>query len=304
LQTRGLTTEFINLKNKAIVQLAPYFTQLMNDTFKWLASNGGKIVSTISGITKEIGAFVAGLGRGIAFAGELLEKTLGIENGVKAVSIAVGLLLMPFKRILLPVFATLLVLESISFYLNGYQGPLTGFYDFVKMIHTEFIDMKLTIGLIIASIGGVMFALGSKVKGGALIGIGGLLGIEGLFDTVREDNTGKYSLPERFAVENFFDTINKNNTGKYSKMSFPEQFANEEVMKIAEKNEMQSGASPISTSKTINTIYKGEINMTGTITKTLSPQQLKKIEQAMWDAIDESADTNNKQSMGSMSSFI
>ena len=125
LNMRKLTNEFANLKNQAIVKLAPYFNELINKTFKWLQANGEKITKVISDIARGFGIFIQGISKGIKFAGELVEKFLGIENGLKAIGLAIAILMTPFKKLFL-IFG---LLEDIARWKSGKTSAFGDVYE-------------------------------------------------------------------------------------------------------------------------------------------------------------------------------
>ena len=171
LKMRGLSTAFVNLKNQAIVKLAPYLTDLINKTFKWLNTNGQKITKTIAEMAKWVGIFVTGIGRAVGLMVNFIENIAGVDNGLKILAAGFALVTLSFSPFLLGLVAILLLLEDIAVWKMGGESLFGDFYDAVSQIPN--IETLLGIGGALAAVTlltggmsklvGVVFALGKKL---------------------------------------------------------------------------------------------------------------------------------------------
>ena len=143
LQVRKISTEFINLRNKALVKLAPYLKDLVDKSLKWFKDNGDRVVNTISSLAKGFGMFAEAIGR----AASLI---LNAKGSILLLAGAVGLLAVPFIPVIAGLTAIVLLLDDIAVWkANGKSmfGPL---YDAIAKIPNLY--EVLGIGLVLLAI--------------------------------------------------------------------------------------------------------------------------------------------------------
>ena len=143
MQVRKISTEFINLRNKALVKLAPYLKDLVDKSLKWFKDNGDRVVNTISSLAKGFGMFAEAIGR----AASLI---LNAKGSILLLAGAVGLLAVPFIPVIAGLTAIVLLLDDIAVWkANGKSmfGPL---YDAIAKIPNLY--EVLGIGLVLLAI--------------------------------------------------------------------------------------------------------------------------------------------------------
>jgi hypothetical protein len=170
------------LKDQAVAKIAPDLERLIKTFFGWLEKNGDKIINTITMFAKAFGNFIEGIGRGVGFAGQLLENLFGMENGLKAIAAAAAIVTLSFSPFIAAVLGLILLLDDIAVWKQGGKSLFGGFYDAISKLP----DLKLVLGgaglLLFLSqlangLGSVGTALGAvSAKGGLLkkLGLAGL----------------------------------------------------------------------------------------------------------------------------------
>jgi len=133
----GLRLRFKALKDQAVAKLTPLLIEMVEKFFKWMRDNGDKIINTIAGLARGITLFVQAIGRSVGLLGEFIEKLLGVENGIKVITVAVsGLLaavLIGFRRLgRLILFGVIIgLLEDIAVWHKGGESAFGKVYDVI-----------------------------------------------------------------------------------------------------------------------------------------------------------------------------
>ena len=167
---KSVTLSFKALKDQAVAKIAPQLNELVQKFFKWLKDNGDKVANTIASTAKGFTAFATAIGNAFALTGQFLENIIGLENGIKILTIAFAALSLSFSPFLLGLTAVILLLDDLAVYRSG-GDSLIG--DLVK----SFKDLP-DLGKILFGVGGVA-AIGVLVKNIGLLG-GALKGLSGL----------------------------------------------------------------------------------------------------------------------------
>ena len=113
---KALTLNLKSLKDQAVARIAPSLKELVDGFFKWLNTNGSKVIDTMATLAKVFSSFVTAVGNSIGMLGSFLENTIGIENGIKAIAIAVSFLMLQFKPLLAILFLVIGLLDDIATY--------------------------------------------------------------------------------------------------------------------------------------------------------------------------------------------
>ena len=129
------------LKDQAVAKLSPLLIEITEKFFIWIKNNGKKVADTIATIVRGLTNFVIAISRAVGFVSSLVENLFGVENGIKIVIAAIGLLsiaLLPFKSLLLIATAIILVLEDIAVWMRGGQSLFGTFLGKVQEVFTKF----------------------------------------------------------------------------------------------------------------------------------------------------------------------
>lgn len=162
LQIRKMSTEFINLRNKALVKIAPYFKQLIDKTLKWFQSNGDKVVNIISSLAKGFGAFTQAVGNAASVI-------IDAKGSILLLAGAVALLAIPFIPVIAGLTAIVLLLDDIATWKADGDSMLGPLYSAIAKIPN--LTQILGIGAALLGVGKIVKTL-SKIGGGkALAGM-------------------------------------------------------------------------------------------------------------------------------------
>ena len=144
LNLRNMTTEFVNLKNKALVKLAPVFDKLINDGFKWITKNSDKIINTIESIAKGLISLVSRFSSFLNFISQS-------KGGLMALGVAAGALALAFSPITTVVAGLLFLLQDIEKWRADGDAMFGGIYNAIAKIPN--LEEVLKIGSVIAGVG-------------------------------------------------------------------------------------------------------------------------------------------------------
>lgn len=129
-----LTLRFKALKDQAVAKIAPELNALIKNFFKWLKDNGDKVINTISTVANIFSSFVSAIGGAVGLMTSFIEKTLGVENGIKSISIAVGLLTASFAPFLTGLLLFIALLDDIRVWQTGGESLFGDFYNTLNKI--------------------------------------------------------------------------------------------------------------------------------------------------------------------------
>ena len=160
LNLRKMTTEFTNLKNKALVKLAPVFSKLIDDGFKWITQNSDKIIGTIEKIAKGLISVVSGFSSFINFISQS-------KGGLMALGVVAGGLALAFAPITTAIAGLLFLLQDIQKWRANGDAMFGSIYEAISKIPN--LEEVLKIGAVIAGLGliGKMLRNFTPTMGGA-----------------------------------------------------------------------------------------------------------------------------------------
>ena len=132
------------LKDQAVAKLAPLLIDITERFFKWTKDNGKKVSDAISSIVRAMTLFVTAIARVTNLIGEFIEKLFGVENGIKIIAIALaalGIILIPFKRIFAIGGAILLLLDDIAAWAKGGKSLFGELFDSIASFFGKLRDV-------------------------------------------------------------------------------------------------------------------------------------------------------------------
>lgn len=181
-----LTLRLKALKDQAVAKISPQLEKLIKNFFMWIDKNGTKIINTISGLARVFGTFAEAVGNAFSLITQMLERVFGLENGIKALALAFGVLSLSFSPFLAGLILIIGFLDDIRVWIEGGDALFGKFYDFLDGLISRFDGLTETFNKIgetsffkklftRATAGGV---IGSVIPGvGTLTGAGiGALG--------------------------------------------------------------------------------------------------------------------------------
>jgi hypothetical protein len=160
LNLRKMATEFTNLKNKALVKLAPVFSKLIDDGFKWITQNSDKIIGTIEKIAKGLISVVSGFSSFINFISQS-------KGGLMALGVVAGGLALAFAPITTAIAGLLFLLQDIQKWRADGDAMFGSIYEAISKIPN--LEEVLKIGAVITGLGliGKMLKNFIPIMGGA-----------------------------------------------------------------------------------------------------------------------------------------
>ena len=196
-----LKLRFKALKDQAVAKIAPELEALVKNFFKWLKDNGNKVINTISTLARAFSGFVQAIGRAVGLMAEFVQNAFGVENGLKSIAIAVGLLTASFAPFLTGLLLFVALLDDIRVWQQGGESLFGNFYEAISKIPNlmEILGgsaLLVFLGKFKGLLGGTTAALvtmGKKMKilkGAGLLGAG--LTASGLIKENTDSKVGDY----------------------------------------------------------------------------------------------------------------
>lgn len=134
LAIRNLKLNLQQLKDQAVAKLAPVLNDMIQKFFVWMNKNSGKIVTTIVSIVNAIRSFSSALGNALSIAQKFIEDTIGMQNGIKALTIVFGALALSFRPVLLGLFLIIGLLDDIQIWSKGGKSLFGDFYSSIAKL--------------------------------------------------------------------------------------------------------------------------------------------------------------------------
>jgi hypothetical protein len=134
---KALTLRFKALKDQAVAKLAPELDKLVKQFFKWIKDNGDKIIKTITSLARGFARFSQAIGSAFSLVSRFVEKLFGMENGIKAIAVALGFLALSFSPVLANFTALILILDDIAAFQRGGEsiiGELVKAFDSLPVL--------------------------------------------------------------------------------------------------------------------------------------------------------------------------
>jgi hypothetical protein len=191
-----LTMEMQILKDQAVAKLSPFLKDMIQDFFKWLRDNGDKVINIMSAIAETVGRFIRGIGNGIVFLAQFIERITGSANGLKSLIAIIGsVMLYAFSPFIAMITAILLLLDDIKSWADGEDNLFGSLYEAIYNIPN--LSELLGIGALIYGLTKVVFLATSLSKvmklsaAASAIMTGGLSLVTGLAAYAAYENSDK-----------------------------------------------------------------------------------------------------------------
>jgi len=126
-----LTLRLKALKDQAVAKITPELEKLINKFFKWIDQNGKRVVETIESFGRGFNNFTMAIGNAFDLLVKFVEKTMGFENGIKAVATAFALISLSFSPFLVGLTLIIALLDDIRVWSLGGKSLFGGFYDLI-----------------------------------------------------------------------------------------------------------------------------------------------------------------------------
>ena len=144
LNIRKMSKEFINLKNKALVKLAPSFNKLIKDGLNWLDKNGDKIINVIQ---RMAGAFASML----SSVGNVANLIINSADGLKIVGITIGAIVLAISPLTAAIGGVLFLLQDFAKWRADGDAMFKGVYEAISKIPN--LKEALGVGAAITAVG-------------------------------------------------------------------------------------------------------------------------------------------------------
>lgn len=173
-----LTLRLKALKDQAVAKIAPQLDKMIKNFFMWIDKNGQKIINTISELGEVFKSFAQAIGNTFALLSELLEKVLGLENGMKSLILILGLLSLSFSPFLAGLVLIIGFLDDIKVWMEGGDSLFGKFYDFLDGIIDRTDKISKSFEKLKGSgfLGSILKGAGAGAVAGSVLPVAGTVG--------------------------------------------------------------------------------------------------------------------------------